>query len=228
MNFDCVTPCTLSIELALKEGEVGISNAEGEVFTQSTSSDSSATDEVFPAIDALMKKASLQPNELSLIALSIGPSGVTTMRIATTIAKHVSFITGAPIVAVPTAVSAAESLSEYESLLAIEAVKGDSFWLSTLTRTNGVWQCEAELSEIDTIQNKSFTQQGILCDAKFGEIASVFNIQPLPYLPNAKSLMQASKALFDAGKTTDARAVTPLYPREPEAVRQWNTQRNDR
>jgi len=228
VNSDCVIPKTLAIELTLQEGEVGVSTEHNELLIEHIQSGSRETDYVIPAIDKLMKEANLKPKDLSLIALSIGPSGFTTMRIATTIAKHVSFITSAPIVAVPSAVSAAEAVSEFETLLAIEAVKGDSFWLSTLTRTNGVWQCEAELSTIDSVQNASFTQQGILCDAQFGEIASAFHLPVLPYTPNAGALMRASKSLYDAGETIDARAVTPLYPREPEAVRKWNARRNAR
>ena len=228
MNSDCVIPKTLAIELTLQEGEVGVSTEHNELLIEHIQSGSRETDDVLPTIDKLMKEANLKPKDLSLIALSIGPSGFTTMRIATTIAKHVSFITSAPIVAVPSAVSAAEAVSEFETLLAIEAVKGDSFWLSTLTRTNGVWQCEAELSTIDSVQNASFTQQGILCDAQFGEIASAFHLPVLPYTPNATALMRASKLLYDVGTTIDARALAPLYPREPDAVRKWNAQRNAR
>ena len=228
MNSNSIIPKTLAIELTLQNGEVGVSTADGDVLIECIQSGSRDTDDVLPAIDGLIKKANLRPKELSLIALSIGPSGFTTMRIATTIAKHVSFITSSPIVAVPSAVSAAEAMIEYESLLAIEAVKGDSFWLSTLTRKSGVWQCEAELSTIDSVQHASFTQQGILCDAQHGETASAFHLPILPYTPNAAALMRASKLFYDVGTTINARALAPIYPREPEAVRKWNARRNAR
>jgi len=228
VNSDCIIPGTLAIELTLQDGEVGVTNANGEVLIQSIQSSSRETDDVLPAIDALMKKANLKPSELSLIALSIGPSGFTTMRIATTIAKHISFITDAPIVAVPSAISAAASQSECELLLSIEAVKGNSFWLSQLSLYEGAWKCDATLTTIDAVKESSFTHQGILCNPQHAEIARVFNVPILPYAPSAKSLMIVSSNQFNRGETISAAALTPLYPREPEAVRKWKTQRNAR
>ena len=228
MNSDCIIPGTLAIELTLKDGEVAVSSADGEVLIQSIQSSSRETDDVLPAIDALMKKAHLKPSDLSLIALSIGPSGFTTMRIATTIAKHVSFITGAPIIAVPSAISAAASQSECEALLSIEAVKGDSFWLSQLSLCEGVWKCNATLTTTDVVKESSSTHQGILCSPQHAEIAKVFNVPVLPYAPSAKSLMIVSSERLNRGETIGAAALTPLYPREPEAVRKWKAQRNDR
>ena len=228
MNSNHIIPKTLAIELTLQEGEIGVSSVDGKVFIQNIQTNTRDSDDVLPAIDGLMKKANLKPKELTLIALSIGPGGFTTMRIATTIAKHVSFITGAPIVAVPSAISAAASQKDYSSLFAIEAVKSNSFWLSKLTFTKGHWQCDAQLTTTKAVKESTFTQQGILCSPEHAELANEFNLPILPYTPSATSLMVVSGERFNRGETTGAAALTPLYPREPEAVRKWKAQRNDR
>ncbi len=228
MSSDSIIPNTLSIELTLPTGEVGVSNKNGDVITKTIQSSSRESDAVLPAIDELMKAADLTPRELSLITVSIGPSGFTTMRIATTIAKHVSFVTGAPIACVPSAASAAEALGEYEPLLSIEAVKGDSFWLSTLRFTNNLWECEGALATVAEVQGRQEEFSGVLCNSKLSEIASGFEIPLQPYAPTAISLMRAGGSYFLQGETTEAIHATPLYPREPEAVRKWNAQRNVR
>ncbi len=228
MNPNHIIPKTLAIELTLQEGEVGVSNVDGKVFIQNIQANTRDSDDVLPAIDGLMKKANLKPKELTLIALSIGPGGFTSMRIAITIAKHVSFITGTPIVAVPSAISAAASQKDYSSLFAIEAVKANSFWLSKLTLTKGHWRCDAKLTTTEDVQKISFTQQGILCSPEHAELANEFNLPILPYTPCATSLMVVSGERLNRGETTSAAALTPLYPREPEAVRKWKAQRNDR
>jgi len=64
-------------------------------------------DDLMPAIDRLFKRCGARPAELSRIAVSIGPGGYTSLRIAVATAKMLAEATGAKTIAVQSASVAA-------------------------------------------------------------------------------------------------------------------------
>ncbi len=65
------------------------------------------TDDLMPAIDRLFRAHSASPSDLTSIAVSIGPGGYTSLRIAVATAKMLAHATGARVLPVPSASVAA-------------------------------------------------------------------------------------------------------------------------
>jgi tRNA threonylcarbamoyladenosine biosynthesis protein TsaB len=84
-------------------------------------------DDLMPAIDRLMDRHSARPAELSRIAVSIGPGGYTSLRIAVATAKMLSEATGAETIAVPsTAVAAYQIPGAHAPAIVCLASKHDA------------------------------------------------------------------------------------------------------
>ena len=69
--------------------------------------DSLHADDLASAIDRLFRRCRAAPGDLSHVAVSIGPGGYTSLRIAVATAKMIAEATGASILAVPSAAVAA-------------------------------------------------------------------------------------------------------------------------
>lgn len=61
-------------------------------------------DDLMPAIDRLSRRVGVRPGDIGTLAVSIGPGGFTSLRIAVATAKMLADATGARCVAVPTAI----------------------------------------------------------------------------------------------------------------------------
>jgi tRNA threonylcarbamoyladenosine biosynthesis protein TsaB len=181
-----------------------------------------------PAIQSAMKELRLQPRDISLVIVSIGPGGFTGLRISTTIAKMISFATGATIVPVQSAVVvAAASSSGPGPFLIVSSVKKEEFWLSRVEQVNNTWQCTASLSNKNNLPKvidgvtRVFADDFLPLNARqyFEELGIPITGVDL----DAETLLQIGVQLHGEGEKISAVELQPLYPREPEAVRIWKT-----
>ena len=78
---------TLSLELSQRFGSIAVRCANGETVVRDVTSGKRDDDDVMPAIESAMKELDLQPTDITLVIVSIGPGGFTGLRTATTIAK---------------------------------------------------------------------------------------------------------------------------------------------
>ncbi|HVZ94045.1 MAG TPA: tRNA (adenosine(37)-N6)-threonylcarbamoyltransferase complex dimerization subunit type 1 TsaB, partial [Phycisphaerales bacterium] len=79
--------------------------ARGETWLGGIPLDSSDRhdDALMPGIDRLCREHGVTPRDLSRIAVSVGPGGFTSLRIAVTVAKVIAETSGAACIPVPTA-----------------------------------------------------------------------------------------------------------------------------
>lgn len=89
-------------------------------------------DDLMPAIDRLCRRCDVKPSDLASIAVSIGPGGYTSLRIAVATAKMLAEATGASTIAVPSASVAAWSITIDPPALVCLASKGDTAWCELL------------------------------------------------------------------------------------------------
>lgn len=182
-------------------------------------------DALMPAVERLFRAAGLGPRDISRIAVSVGPGGYTSTRIAATAAKVIAEATGAACFAVPTALALIRRTD-----LALRAGGPTAVFLA--------WKRDAVWRHI-------FPDPASLESADAGTLVPIASSLPAgPCLAVADDALIAlwrgqgalrsdvrtaspcfdPVAVFEASlllPPTDPVALTPLYPREPEAVAKW-------
>ncbi len=73
----------------------------------------SHSDKIYETIDAVLKSASIEISDVSMIAISSGPGSFTGLRIGMAAAKGLAFASALPIVPVPTFEALALQISSY-------------------------------------------------------------------------------------------------------------------
>jgi tRNA threonylcarbamoyladenosine biosynthesis protein TsaB len=187
-------------------------------------------DPLLPAIDRAVRAARLTPRDLRAVAVSRGPGGFTGLRIAVTATKCLCDALGIQAIAVPSALVAAAASRVPGPRLVALAAKRTTAWI---TRVEGDGS-ESEISgepgilDVDGIRAldlcrgatallaDSFVPQAIIDHAKN---AGLVHEEP-SFL--AESLLAIATRWFERGRTISPLHLTPIYPREPEAVTLWN------
>jgi tRNA threonylcarbamoyl adenosine modification protein YeaZ len=209
-------------------------------------------DRLMLAIDEAMNAAGLTPRHIKRIAVSLGPGGFTSVRLAVTTAKCIAEVTGAACVGVPTALIAAthfaanhvasngDPLPQQPFVVAL-ASKGDDAYVQIFTPTNaapnsapnaapGVTPLTdgavVDASGVATLaRTHAFTT--LLADAFLPEPmraqAHALNIAIAPIHLDPVACLLASRGI----QPVDPIALAPLYPREPEAVTKWRALHGD-
>lgn len=196
-------------------------------------------DRLMLAIDQAMNAAGLSPRHIKRIAVSIGPGGFTSVRLAVTTAKCIAEVTGAHCIPVPTPLVAAFRFAPHatphatphahqpatfavalaskgpDAYIQVFEARGDS--PTPLTRGTVL---DADAFEalaralpnpITTLLADSFLPQPLRARAAARNIA----VAPIHLDPVA--CLAASRDI----PAVDPIALQPLYPREPEAVTKW-------
>ena len=176
-------------------------------------------DHLMPAIDRTFRTLGARPQDLGTIAVSAGPGGFTAVRIAVTTAKVLAHATGAMVIAVPSAAVAARAVRDDGRPFAVVlASKGEDAFVSVfdgpgVPRGPGVVLEAAALADLGVHR---LIADGFLPPSfvSWARDAGVLVESPV-FDPLA--CLAASVGL----PTVDPLALTPIYPREPEAVRKW-------
>ncbi len=194
--------------------------------------DSPRDDALASTIDRLLKQTSTAPSTLDRIAVSGGPGGFTSVRIAVTTAKAIAEAIGAPVVVVPTDESIARAIRKDRGDLGVIAVtlagKRDSAWCAVTAPCawdTGSWpipiasgvMTAASISEsgwADSIE-AMITDSHI--PGSFLDWATDHSVEVVAPKPSAESVLVASRF----HEAVDPVLALPIYPREPEAVTVW-------
>ncbi len=185
---------------------------------------------LLPSIDRCFREAGLAPDALripgSRIAVSIGPGGYTSVRIAVTAAKMLCDATGALCVPVPTARVVAARVSNTRPFAVALASKRETAWVTLCNADGAVRRLLGIVDEaaIDTLGSEGVDLLVIdrFAPSRMVERAHAAGIRVEP--PTFDPL--ACAALGAALEPVDPLALEPLYPREPEAVTKWRALRS--
>lgn len=181
-------------------------------------------DDLMPAIARLFARTKLTPREcLSAVAVSIGPGGYTSLRIACAAAKMIAEAAGAKCIAIPTAHALALGVphDRWSRPVAIAlASKGDTAWLQVFDGPDAP-QGEGRVltsAEAAPVLDRAAT---LIADthlpAAMRAHAQAHNITILEPIYSPLSILAAAASHAEL----DPALCNPLYPREPDAVTLW-------
>lgn len=185
-------------------------------------------DALMPAVDALLTGAGLGPRDLHCVAVSIGPGGYTSVRIAVMTAKAICEATGAHCIGVPTAsVAAAGYAGDAERVLVTLASKRGACWAASVSTSD-----TADVDAWGIVDAESIAER---VRASGMSVALVDEHLPDTVVEALRGAgvrlesicLRASACLRAAMRVSpvDPAELVPIYPREPEAVRKWRTLR---
>ncbi len=176
-------------------------------------------DDLIAAIDRLCKRLNITPNDLSRIAISTGPGGYTALRIAVAVTKMLCETLKAECIAIPTAAAIARRAVAAPTPFAVILASKDQTAHATIYTSPSQQLGEGRL--IDAAAIASLNVRALIADQflpkAIAEAAAESNIPIFPPTFDPTAILELS---YQA-KPIDPLALTPLYPREPEAVTKW-------
>jgi len=187
-------------------------------------------DALMPAIDALCREHGVRAQDLERVCVSVGPGGYTATRIGVTTAKLIAEATGASCVGVPTACVAAHD--------AFERGLGEVLVITLAAKRGRAWSCAVRAGAPEVVERAGVRDgAGLVAlahevgaavclgdrhlpdEARAALVESGVRVETIRL--TAASCLAASRRL----EATDPARLTPIYPREPEAVRVWKARR---
>lgn len=225
------TPVLLAIETSQRKGGVALSDARGGVHVEMLRESQRHDDDLMPAIDRLLTATGLARGDLEAVGLSIGPGGFTGLRIAVTTAKMFAETLGVTLIAVPSSLVVAETYmsSTDGPILVALASKGETCWLTRLASTAGRWEIQGEPGLVDARQLDLTDITVLLGDRHLpAEIRRKCEQASVPLAEpefTSEACLNACSYQLASGEKIDPLALSPLYPRPPEAVSLWKKRR---
>jgi tRNA threonylcarbamoyladenosine biosynthesis protein TsaB len=209
-------------------GEVGLAHGAELAAARALHPKGRHDDALMPAIAALCDEQGVGPAELGLVAVSVGPGGYSSVRIAIATAKMIAMASGAGCVPVPSDGSAVHGAGVRGSALVAMASKsrgGGSAWV----RRYSVGEAGAEahgpgevvgLDGLRALHERDGFGALVADEHLPDEMRAWANGAGVTIAPpalTAESCLAASAGIAPV----PAMHLEAVYPREPEAVRQW-------
>ena len=171
----------------------------------------------------LLHRNDLGPTDLGVIYVSVGPGAFTGTRVAVTFAKMLAGLTGAALVAVPTADVVVRKVSPEaarRACVVFDARRG-VVWTKQFETHDGEWRGfgTASLIPADRLVETLPPETLLIGEgigyhrAALGD-ATVFEGDPFP---RAETVVQLGHAALLRGETTAPETLLPIYLRRPEA-----------
>jgi tRNA threonylcarbamoyladenosine biosynthesis protein TsaB len=129
----------LAIDTATRYAGIALYDGQAVLFEENWRSCESHTRELTPAIARALAQQGVRPDDLSGLVVSLGPGSFTGLRIGLSVAKGMAFVTGKPLLGIPTldSVGYACACRDRRAIAVIEAGRG-RFCTATYLRTNGL------------------------------------------------------------------------------------------
>ncbi len=202
----------------------GSSGAEPEILAWTGLSPASRHDDaLMPAIAEVCARAGAAPADLARVAVSVGPGGFTSLRIAVTTAKMICEATGAACVAVPTAHALALS-ARAEGVRGTVGVllawKRDDVWRQRFEASDHSVQATDAEGRVVPLEHAHDGCATLVAEPTLrAMLAPPTHVVVVTPRFDARSVLAASLRMPE----TDPAQLVPIYPREPEAVTKWRT-----
>ncbi|MEO0511446.1 MAG: hypothetical protein AAF108_00920 [Planctomycetota bacterium] len=176
------------------------------------------SDDLFPAIERARERAGVAVDALETVVVSIGPGGLTGLRVSVAAAAAIAEARGVACVGVPT--SRVAAVDEPAGTGIALASKGERAWLAVVGN-GGV----SDVGEVDAGELGGQGLSRLVCDehlpGRWREVAGAMGLELVPTRLSAERLWRCRGSVA----ACDAAALRVLYPREPEAVRVWRERR---
>lgn len=200
--------------------------AEGDILgSEPVATDSRLDDDLLPAIARLCARCAAAPSDLGAVAVSCGPGGYTSVRMAVACAGAIARARGIPVLPVPSALGAAVDAASRAPDGAVLAVcvawKGSTVWRHRFR--GGAGPVPLDHGALVPVEQAASGADVLVADSAFlAQVgSSLGNATPVEIRFRAECLLMASRDVA----AMDPADVRPIYPREPEAVTKWNALR---
>ena len=227
----------LAIELSQRSGGVAFTAEGVEPIVVPVRGGRRDKDDLLPAIRTILRSAETRVQDLSTVAVDIGPGGFTGLRVSIAAAQMLAEIADASVVGVPGAEVAAAATpgvfdgSRIGRLLVISATRNGTAWTTRLRREDpdADWRPDGDSVLLEELPSDDVDV--VLADEHLDsvwrdrlEARGVEIIEPVHSALGLAELLRRS--MTTAAPSTwwisgDAATLRPIYPREPEAVRLW-------
>jgi len=226
----------LAIETSSRQGSVAIGRGSKVLGEVDFTAGARHGVELVPAIDNLVKKIGLTPNQLEIICVSAGPGSFTGLRVGFTFARCLAQTTGAQLVAVPSTQVVVENLrSKFECLpgpldiAPILDAKRKQVYTAGFRWQNGRLEKilqECVLSPADLLNSLSrpvwITGEGIDYHREgFIDQKDVILIEREFWIGRAVNVLKIGVELAGKDQFTPYNQLVPTYVRLPEAEERW-------
>jgi tRNA threonylcarbamoyladenosine biosynthesis protein TsaB len=217
----------LAIELSQRAGSVALRARTGSpVAERAVPPSDDSNDHLMAVIDELCRAHGVRPADLAAIAVGCGPGGFTGLRVACATAKAIADATGCALVAVPSALAVAHAAAHAGELpdaacTVVLASKAEDAWCTDV--------------ELDAAGVPRVVRAGLRGAADAGALRRpiVGDSHLLPAFGRAGSggvlaarfsaaaCLEVGESLLARGEKTEPLLLSPIYPRQAEAVTLW-------
>ncbi|HGE73221.1 TPA: tRNA (adenosine(37)-N6)-threonylcarbamoyltransferase complex dimerization subunit type 1 TsaB [Candidatus Poribacteria bacterium] len=218
----------LGIETATMTGGLALIDEEKLISEYTLNMKTTHSSRLMPALDWILKDASLDKNQINGIAISIGPGSFTGLRIGLATAKGLAMGLNIPLVTVPTldALANNATYSPYQICPVLDARKKEVYfafyrYADNILMRESSYQVISPDKLIDQINEKTIMLgdglniYGELFKEKLGDLAIfVSNSQRLP---KASVIAELGLSKLKAGEIADLASSEPLYIRRADA-----------
>lgn len=189
------------------------------------------SEQLIPHLDAMMKEAGVSKEDITAIAVSIGPGSFTGLRIGLATAKMAAYIWKVPIVGVDTLEALARNMEGAESfILPLEDAQRGNVYAALYGAFDEFWkEAPEEAAPIDDVIAAALRHGGPViavgeCADTYKEKLESAGIRVAPArsrLARAGSVAAAAFARLEKGEKDDPLSLLPNYIRRSEAEVLW-------
>lgn len=159
----------LSVETSSDLCSVALMKSKDDYYSFDIKEKHIHSEKLLPMIQTILDNASIKINDLSFIALSMGPGSFTGLRIGLSAVKGLAFGAGIPICPVPTfdafAFMICGFISEKQTFAIARSVNVDEIYTQRFVKENNIYQA---INELDIIKKSDFDNYISKDDLIFG------------------------------------------------------------
>ena len=224
----------LAMDTATMVSSVAVATEERVLAELTAETRFTHSETLVPNIDEVLRLADMKREELSAVAVSLGPGSFTGLRIGLAAAKAIAYALSIPLVGVPTLEVLAAAFPSLGALVAplIDAQKGNAYFALYRFTENGLI-CEKEvvvaspqeIVEAIVGEKSSVTLAGDFARklvAKGVELPRNAKLAPMTHLmPRAALVAVRAIDRLKNGKGKSPMELEPIYVRRSEAEVLW-------
>lgn len=194
------------------------------------------SEQLIPHLDEMMKEAGVEKDQITGIAVSIGPGSFTGLRIGLATAKMASYIWKVPLVGVDTLEALAWNMAGAQAfILPLEDAQRGNVYAALYGAFQEMWQeAPIEVAPIDEVIAAAVKHGGPIiavgeCADKYKEkllAAGIALAAPQNRCARASSVAMAGLARMEKGEKDNPLSLLPNYIRRSEAEVLWEKRHN--
>jgi tRNA threonylcarbamoyladenosine biosynthesis protein TsaB len=216
----------VGIETSGSIGSVAVCDGNTVVGKQTFEKISNHGKEIVSSLEAVFNEIKLKPNDIDLIAVSIGPGSYTGLRIGVTCAKTLAYSLGKSVIDVPTMDVLAENIKDdVKHICPVIDAKRKKVYACIYDRNNNKNKRITDFLFITPDELKDILPESTLIFgdgvAPYKEIFAQGNItieeDEKPGIAEAVNVARLGRERYEQGERCEINSLVPLYLRKSEA-----------